>query len=74
MLLYALGAYTPVFHLMYELSPFVSLYRRAADATFVLCALLAIARRLSGASLALRYGARGDARPARDRNRLSRAR
>ncbi len=41
MLLYALGAYTPVFHLMYEL-PFVSLYRRAADATFVLCALLAI--------------------------------
>ena len=41
MLLYALGAYTPVFHLMYEL-PFVALYRRAADATFVLCALLAI--------------------------------
>ena len=41
MLLYALGAYTPAFHVMYEL-PFVALYRRAADATFVLCALLAI--------------------------------
>lgn len=41
MLLYALGAYTPFFHLMYEL-PFVALYRRALDATFVLCALLAI--------------------------------
>ena len=41
MLLYAIGAYTPFFHLMYEL-PFVSLYRRALDATFVLCALLAI--------------------------------
>ncbi len=41
MLLYALGAYTPAFHLMYEL-PFVSLYRRAADATFVFCGLLAI--------------------------------
>ena len=41
MMLYALGAYTPAFHLMYEL-PFVALYRRAADATFVFCALLAI--------------------------------
>ncbi|MGD9770119.1 MAG: hypothetical protein AB7U62_20985, partial [Pseudolabrys sp.] len=41
MMLYALGAYTPAFHAMYEL-PFVSLYRRAADATFVLCGLLAI--------------------------------
>src|SRR5581483_2890646 len=40
MLLYALGAYTPAFHLMYEL-PFVALYRRAADATFVACAMLA---------------------------------
>ena len=41
MLFYAIGTYTPVFHLMYEL-PFVALYRRALDATFVLCALLAI--------------------------------
>ena len=41
MLLYALGAFTPAFRLMYEL-PFVSLYRRAADATFVFCGLLAI--------------------------------
>jgi hypothetical protein len=41
-LLYALGWYTPAFHLMYELMPGVSLYRRPADATFVLCGLLAI--------------------------------
>ena len=41
-LLYALGWYTPVFHLMYELMPGVSLYRRPADATFVLCGLLAM--------------------------------
>lgn len=41
LLLFCLGSYTPVFHLIYEL-PFVSLYRRPADATFVLCALLAI--------------------------------
>ncbi len=41
MLLYSLGSFTPVFHAMYEL-PFVSLYRRPADATFVLCALMAI--------------------------------
>jgi hypothetical protein len=41
MLLFCLGSFTPVFHAIYEL-PFVSLYRRPADATFVLCALLAI--------------------------------
>ena len=56
MLLYALGAYTPAFHLMYEL-PFVSLYRRAADATFVFCGAAGDRGRLSGASLALRHGA-----------------
>jgi hypothetical protein len=39
-LFYALGSYTPVFHLMYDLRP-VSLYRRPADATFVLVALVA---------------------------------
>jgi hypothetical protein len=41
-LLYALGAYTPVFHLMYDVMPAVMFYRRPADATFVLVALLAI--------------------------------
>jgi hypothetical protein len=41
-LLYALGSYTPIFHLMYDLMPAVSLYRRPADATFVLVALVAI--------------------------------
>ncbi|HKA80489.1 MAG TPA: hypothetical protein VKD43_10655 [Xanthobacteraceae bacterium] len=41
-LLYALGAYTPVFRLMYDLMPGVALYRRPADATFVLVALVAI--------------------------------
>jgi hypothetical protein len=41
-LLYALGRYTPAFYLMYELLPGVALYRRPADATFVLCALLAM--------------------------------
>jgi hypothetical protein len=40
-LLYALGRYTPAFHLMYDLLPGVALYRRPADATFVLCALIA---------------------------------
>src|SRR5262249_32822952 len=42
MLLYALGAYTPAFHLMYDLFPDVALYRRPADATFVLVALIAV--------------------------------
>jgi hypothetical protein len=42
MLLYALGAYTPAFHLMYDLLPAVALYRRPADATFVLVALIAV--------------------------------
>ncbi|WP_051334596.1 hypothetical protein [Bradyrhizobium sp. Ai1a-2] len=41
-LLYALGWYTPVFHAMYEWLPGVMLYRRPADATFVIGALLAI--------------------------------
>jgi hypothetical protein len=41
-LLYALGKYTPAFHLMYDLLPGVALYRRPADASFVFCALLAI--------------------------------
>ncbi|MDQ8732030.1 YfhO family protein [Bradyrhizobium sp. LHD-71] len=41
-LLYALGWYTPAFHAMYEWLPGVMLYRRPADATFVIGALLAI--------------------------------
>ena len=41
-LLYAFGKYTPVFGLLYGYLPGVSLYRRPADATFVLCGLLAI--------------------------------
>jgi hypothetical protein len=40
--LYALGRYTPAFHAMYELLPGVNLFRRPADATFVLGALLAV--------------------------------
>ncbi|MBV8848977.1 MAG: YfhO family protein [Methylobacteriaceae bacterium] len=35
-ILYALGRYTPVFGLVFDLVPGVSLYRRPADATFVL--------------------------------------
>jgi hypothetical protein len=40
--LYAFGRYTPAFHAMYELLPGVNLFRRPADATFVLGALCAI--------------------------------
>ena len=40
--LYAFGWYTPAFRAMYELLPGVRLFRRAADATFVLGALFAI--------------------------------
>jgi len=42
MLLYALGWYTPAFRAMYELMPGVKLYRRPADAVFLLGALGAI--------------------------------
>ena len=42
MLLYALGAYTPAFRVMYEIMPGVSLYRRPADAVFLIGALLAV--------------------------------
>lgn len=41
-LIYALGWYTPVFRLFYEILPGVSLYRRPADATFMIGALAAI--------------------------------
>ena len=39
---YALGWYTPVFHLMYDVLPGVELFRRPADATFVLGLMIAI--------------------------------
>src|SRR6266850_312548 len=41
-LLYAVGWYTPAFRLMYELLPGVDLFRRPADATFIIGLLLAI--------------------------------
>jgi len=41
-LLYALGWYTPVFRVLYELLPGVGLFRRPADATFLIGALAAI--------------------------------
>ncbi|MBN8956452.1 MAG: hypothetical protein J0H17_07695 [Rhizobiales bacterium] len=41
-LLYAVGWYTPAFRIMYDLVPGVMLFRRPADETFVLGALLAI--------------------------------
>ena len=64
-LLYALGKYTPVFHLIYDFVPGVTLYRRPADATFVFCALLAMRRGLSRASLADRHGPAAAAMAAR---------
>lgn len=42
MLLYALGWYTPAFRVMYMLLPGVDLYRRPADAVFLVGALSAI--------------------------------
>ncbi len=42
MLLYALGWYTPAFRAMYEVLPGVKLYRRPADAVFLIGALGAI--------------------------------
>jgi len=47
-LVYALGAHTPLFRFAFELIPGVSLYRRPADATFIL--ILAIAM-IAGGSL-----------------------
>jgi hypothetical protein len=41
-LLYALGWYTPVFRLMYDVVPGVELFRRPADATFIIGLLIAI--------------------------------
>ncbi len=41
-LLYALGAYTPVFRLMFELLPGADLFRRPADAQFLVNAMAAV--------------------------------
>jgi hypothetical protein len=41
-LLYALGWYTPAFRLMYDVLPGVELFRRPADATFIIGLLIAI--------------------------------
>jgi len=41
-LLYAFGWYTPAFHLMYDVVPGVDLFRRPADATFIIGLLIAI--------------------------------
>jgi hypothetical protein len=41
-LLYALGWYTPIFRVAYEIMPGVALFRRPADATFILGTLLAV--------------------------------
>ena len=41
-LLYALGWYTPAFRLMYEIMPGVDLFRRPADATFIIGFLIAV--------------------------------
>ncbi len=42
MVLYALGSYTPAFRLAYEIAPGIDLYRRPADAVFLIGGLLAI--------------------------------
>jgi hypothetical protein len=41
-LIYGLGWYTPVFHILYLVLPGVDLFRRPADATFIFGALLAL--------------------------------
>ena len=41
-LLYALGWYTPAFRLMYDVLPGVELFRRPADATFIIGLLISI--------------------------------
>jgi hypothetical protein len=41
-LVYALGWYTPIFHLMYDVLPGVELFRRPADATFVIGFLITV--------------------------------
>lgn len=54
MLLYALGWYTPAFRVMHELLPGVSLYRRPADAVFLVGGMAAIVAGYAAHSLATR--------------------
>ncbi len=42
MLLYALGGFTPLFHVLYDYLPGVKLFRRPADATFMLGGIFSI--------------------------------
>ncbi len=42
MTVYAIGAFTPIFRIFYELAPGVSFFRRPADATFLMGGLLSI--------------------------------
>ena len=42
MLLYAFGWYTPIFRLMFDVLPGVDLFRRPADATFIIGFLIAV--------------------------------
>ena len=41
-LIYALGWYTPIFRLMYDVLPGVELFRRPADATFIVGLMIAV--------------------------------
>ena len=43
-LLYALGWYTPIFHVIYDVLPGVDLFRRPTDATFIVGLMIAAAR------------------------------
>lgn len=54
MLLYGLGWYTPAFRAMYEVLPGVNLYRRPADAVFLIGGLAAI---LAGYAVHVWFGA-----------------
>ena len=40
--IYALGWYTPIFHVMYEVLPGVDLFRRPTDATFIVGLMIAV--------------------------------
>jgi hypothetical protein len=53
-LVYALGWYTPLFRVLYALLPAVDLFRRPADATFLLGALLALLAGYAGDRLLTR--------------------
>ena len=84
-LLYALGRYTPVFEFVFDHVPGIDLYRRPADATFLINVALAFVVRLPGAPLsrrgrprgsppcAARSAARASRRPSRSSARRSRA-